>query len=205
MNLKVKALSPKIGKEIPAPFYASAGAAAMDLHACVDEPITIPAGGRAVIPTGIAIALPSAQYVALVFARSGLGIKHGVAPANCVGVIDSDYRGEIMVGLQNSGESDYTIQPADRIAQLMITPVVQAQVELVDELDDTDRGACSPSRTPSTSKACSSSLRTVAPSGAPAASAPPAGKKEARIWPSFSPPSLPGGGSCWSRWVLLIF
>ncbi len=141
MNLKVKALSPKIGKEIPVPFYASAGAAAMDLHACVDEPVTIPAGGRAVIPTGIAIALPSAQYVALVFARSGLGIKHGVAPANCVGVIDSDYRGEIMVGLQNSGESDYTIQPADRIAQLMITPVVQAQVELVEELDDTDRGA----------------------------------------------------------------
>ena len=141
MNLKVKALSPKIGKEIPATFYASAGAAAMDLHACVDEPVTIPAGGRAVIPTGIAIALPSAQYVALVFARSGLGIKHGVAPANCVGVIDSDYRGEIMVGLQNSGESDYTIQPADRIAQLMITPVVQAQVELVEELDDTDRGA----------------------------------------------------------------
>ena len=141
MELKIKALSPKIGHEIPAPFYASAGAAAMDLHACVDEPVTIPAGGRAVIPTGIAIALPSAQYVALVFARSGLGIKHGVAPANCVGVIDSDYRGEIMVGLQNSGESDYAIQPADRIAQLMITPVVQAQVELVDELDDTDRGA----------------------------------------------------------------
>ncbi len=141
MNLKVKALSPKIGKEIPAPFYASTGAAAMDLHACVDESITIPAGGRAVIPTGIAIALPSPQYVALVFARSGLGIKHGIAPANCVGVIDSDYRGEIMVGLQNSGESDYTIQPADRIAQLMITPVVQAQVELVDELDDTHRGA----------------------------------------------------------------
>ena len=105
------------------------------------EAVVIPAGGRKVIPTGIAIALPSAQYVALVFARSGLGIKHGVAPANCVGVIDSDYRGEIMVGLQNSGESDYTIQPADRIAQLMITPVVQAQVELVDELDDTDRGA----------------------------------------------------------------
>lgn len=141
MELNVKALSPKIGTEIPAPFYASAGAAAMDLHACVDAPVTIPAGGRAVIPTGIAIALPSAQYVALVFARSGLGIKHGVAPANCVGVIDSDYRGEIMVGLQNSGESDYTIQPADRIAQLMITPVVQAQVELVEELDDTDRGA----------------------------------------------------------------
>ena len=141
MKLYCKALSPKIGREIPAPYYASPGAAAMDLHACTDEAVTIPAGGRAVIPTGIAIALPSAQYVARVCARSGLGIKHGVAPANCVGVIDSDYRGEIMVGLQNSGESDYTIQPADRIAQLMITPVVQAQVELVDELDDTDRGA----------------------------------------------------------------
>lgn len=140
MKLKIKAVSDKIGKDIPYPFYATAGAAAMDLCACVDAPVEIPPRALVSIPTGIAIALPSAQYVALVFARSGLGIKHGVAPANCVGVIDSDYRGEIMVGLQNSGESDYTIQPADRIAQLMITPVVQAQVELVDELDDTDRG-----------------------------------------------------------------
>ena len=141
MELNVKALSPKIGTEIPAPFYASPGAAAMDLHACIDEAITIPAGGRKVIPTGIAIALPCADYVALVFARSGLGIKHGIAPANCVGVIDSDYRGEIMVGLHNAGSEDYTIQPADRIAQLMITPVVQATVTLVDELDETARGA----------------------------------------------------------------
>jgi dUTP pyrophosphatase len=140
MNLKIKALSPKIGAEIPAPFYASAGAAAMDLHACIDESVTIPAGGRKVIPTGLAIALPSAEYVALVFARSGLGIKHGIAPANCVGVIDSDYRGEIMVGLQNSGDTDYTIHPSDRIAQLMITPVIQATVEMVEELDDTARG-----------------------------------------------------------------
>ena len=91
--------------------------------------------------TGLAIGLPSADYVALVFARSGLGIKHGIAPANCVGVIDSDYRGEIMVGLQNSGDTDYTVQPGDRIAQLMITPVIQAQVNMVDELDDTARGA----------------------------------------------------------------
>ena len=131
MELKIKALSPKIGHEIPTPFYASAGAAAMDLHACTDAPVTIPAGKRAVIPTGIAIALPSAEYVALVFARSGLGIKHGIAPANCVGVIDSDYRGEILVGLQNSGDGDYTVQPGDRIAQLMITPVIQAQVQMV--------------------------------------------------------------------------
>ena len=141
MKLKIKALSPKIGAEIPAPFYASAGAAAMDLHACMDEAVTIQPGQRAVIPTGLAIALPDASYVALVFARSGLGIKHGIAPANCVGVIDSDYRGEVMVGLQNSGTEPYTIQPADRIAQLMITPVFQAQITMVDELDDTARGA----------------------------------------------------------------
>lgn len=141
MELKIKALSPKIGKEIPAPFYASAGAAAMDLHACIDQAVTIPAGKRSVIPTGIAIALPDPSYVALVFARSGLGIKHGIAPANCVGVIDSDYRGELMVGLQNSGDTDYTIQPGDRIAQLMITPVIQAQVTMVDELDNTARGS----------------------------------------------------------------
>ena len=95
------------------------------------------------VPAGepVPIALPDAGYVALVFARSGLGIKHGIAPANCVGVIDSDYRGEILVGLQNSGQTDYTVQPGDRIAQLMITPVVQAAVTLVEELDDTARGA----------------------------------------------------------------
>lgn len=141
MQLKVKAVSNKIGDSIPAPFYATHGAAAMDLHACLDDAVVVPAGGRKVIPTGIAIALPDAGYVALVFARSGLGIKYGIAPANCVGVIDSDYRGEILVGLQNSGDSDYTIQPGDRIAQLMITPVVQAEVSFVDSLDSTERGA----------------------------------------------------------------
>ena len=141
MELKIKALSPKIGREIPTPFYASTGAAAMDLHACMDEAVVIPAGERRIIPTGLAIALPSADYVALIFARSGLGVKHGIAPANCVGVIDSDYRGELMVGLQNSGDSDFTIQPADRIAQLMITPVVQASITMVEELDETQRGA----------------------------------------------------------------
>ena len=141
MDLKIKALSPKIGTEIPLPYYATPGSAAMDLHACLDGAVTIPAGERRVIPTGLAIALPSADYVALVFARSGLGIKHGVAPANCVGVIDSDYRGELLVGLQNSGASDFTIQPGDRIAQLMVVPVVQPRLRLVDELDETGRGA----------------------------------------------------------------
>ena len=141
MVLKVKAVSSKIGSDIPLPYYATPGSAAMDLHACLDGPVVIPAGGRSVIPTGIAIALPSPDYVALVFARSGLGIKHGVAPANCVFVIDSDYRGEVMVGLQNSGSSDFTVQPGDRIAQLMVTPVVQATIQMVDELDETQRGA----------------------------------------------------------------
>ena len=141
MELKVKAVSPKIGTDIPLPYYATPGSAAMDLHACLEEAVTVPARGRTVIPTGIAIALPSPDYVALVFARSGLGIKHGVAPSNCVGVIDSDYRGEVMVGLQNSGDADFTIQPGDRIAQLMVVPVVQAQIRMVEELDETQRGA----------------------------------------------------------------
>ena len=141
MELKIKALSPKIGREIPVPFYASAGAAAMDLHACTDTPVTIPAGKRAVIPTGIAIALPSAEYVALLFARSGLGIKHGIAPANCVGVIDSDYRGEIKVGLVNLGAAPVTLAPGERVAQLCIAPVWQVAFTPAEELSDTDRGA----------------------------------------------------------------
>ena len=141
MELKIKALSPKIGTEIPLPKFATAGAACMDLCACIDAPVTLEAGARALIPTGIAIALPSADYVALVFARSGLGIKQGVCLSNGVGVIDSDYRGEIGVGLVNLGQSDYTVQPGDRIAQLMVTPVVQPTVVQVSELDNTDRGA----------------------------------------------------------------
>ena len=126
MELKIKALSPKIGTDIPLPRFATAGAACMDLYACIDQPVTLAAGERRLIPTGIAIALPSADYVALVFARSGLGIKQGVCLSNGVGVIDSDYRGEI--------------QPADRIAQLMVTPVVQPTVVPADTLDETDRG-----------------------------------------------------------------
>ena len=141
MELKVKALSPKIGDTIPAPFYASAGAAAMDLHACIDEAVTIPAGQRRVIPTGIAIALPSPDYVALIFARSGLGVKHGIVPANCVGVIDSDYRGEVKVALQNHGDQPYTVHCGDRIAQMAVMPVFQPELEWTDELPDTQRGA----------------------------------------------------------------
>ena len=122
------------------PTYGTASSAGADLRACLDAPVVLAPGETRLIPIGIAMEIPEG-YVGLVFARSGLGIKHGVVPGNCVGVIDSDYRGEIMIGLYNSGESEYTVQPGDRIAQLMVTPVVQADVELVDELDETERGA----------------------------------------------------------------
>ena len=141
MELKIKAVSPKMGREIPLPRYQTAGAAAMDLCACVDEAVTLNAGERRLVPTGIAIALPSPEYVALVFARSGLGIKKGVCLSNGVGVIDSDYRGEIGVGLVNLGDSPYTVRPGDRIAQLMVTPVVRPVLVQAEELDETDRGA----------------------------------------------------------------
>ena len=141
MELKFKAIHPKIGREIPLPQFATPGSAAMHLRACLDGPVTLQAGARAVIPTGLAMALPSADYVALVFARSGLGIKKGVCLSNGVGVIDSDYRGEIAVGLVNLSGEDYTVQPGDRIAQLMVVPVVQPTVTLADELDETDRGS----------------------------------------------------------------
>ncbi len=140
MELKIKALSPKLGNEIPFPTYATAGSAGMDLRACIDESVTVPAGERRMIPTGLAIALPGPEWVALLHARSGLAIKHGLAPANCVGVIDSDYRGEVVVGLLNSSKESYTIEPGERIAQLVIMPVAQAHISVVEELDETVRG-----------------------------------------------------------------
>ena len=140
MELKIKALDPRVGKEIPAPRYATDGAAAMDICACLDAPVTIPAGTRCVIPTGIAIALPDNRHVALLFARSGLGIKKGIALSNGVGVIDSDYRGEIRVGLSNNSAEDYTVMPGDRISQLMVVPVMCPTPVFVDELDETERG-----------------------------------------------------------------
>ena len=141
MELKFKALNPKIGREIPLPQFAPPGSAAMDLRACIDRPVTIRAGERTVVPTGLAMALPSADYVALLFARSGLGIRKGVCLSNGVGVIDSDYRGEIGVGLVNLSQEAYTVQPGDRIAQLMVVPVERPTVSLVEDLDDTSRGS----------------------------------------------------------------
>ena len=141
MELKIKALSPKLGKEIPFPTYATAGSAGMDLRACIEAGVTVQPGEQALIPTGLSIALPSADYVALLYARSGLAIKHGLSPANCVGVIDSDYRGEVVVALRNYGKEPYTVEPGERVAQMVITPVVQANITVVEELDDTARGA----------------------------------------------------------------
>ena len=137
MDLNIKLLSPKA----VLPRYATPGSAAMDLTACIDEPLTIEPGQRVLLPTGIAIALPSAEYVALVFARSSMGVKYGISLSNGVGVIDSDYRGEIKVGLTNHSGEPYTIQPGDRVAQLAVFPVTQPTIVPVAELDETDRGA----------------------------------------------------------------
>lgn len=123
------------------PAYATPGAAAADLCAVLDAPLTIAPGGRAMVPTGIAIQLPGPGYAALVCARSGLAVKNGVTLSNGVGVIDSDYRGEIQVGLVNLGDAAYTIRPGERVAQLMVLPVEQAAFAETDTLDDTTRGA----------------------------------------------------------------
>lgn len=134
-EIKIK----KLRKNAVVPKIATAGSAAADLYACVDDSVVIPAGGNAVIPTGIAAAVPEG-YGAFIFARSGLGIKHGIVPRNCVGVIDSDYRGEICVGLANLSDKEYTVLPGDRIAQMAIMPVMPAEYVLCDELSDTERG-----------------------------------------------------------------
>ena len=134
-EIKVK----KLRENAVVPKIATSGSAAADLYACIDEEVTVPAGKSTVIPVGIAIAVPEG-YGAFIFARSGLGIKHGIAPRNCVGVIDSDYRGEICVGLQNSSDEDYVIKPNDRIAQMAIMPVMPAEYVLCNELSDTERG-----------------------------------------------------------------
>ena len=136
-KLKIK----KIREGAKVPFRATEGSAGMDLSACIDQAVTIRPGELKLIPTGIAIELPSANYVAYIFARSGLGIKHGICLSNGVGVIDSDYRGEVCVGLCNVSDKEYTIQPFERVAQLVVSPVSLMPVQEVTELSNTDRGA----------------------------------------------------------------
>ena len=130
----------KLKENAKVPARGTAGSAGLDLCACIDEPITLNCGDTAVIPTGIAIALPSADYGAFVFPRSGIAVKHGIGLLNSVGVIDSDYRGEIMVGVINQKRDAYTIEPGERIAQMVIMPVSMMPVEEVTQLNETDRG-----------------------------------------------------------------
>ena len=136
MQLQIQRLRPYA----TIPTQATAGSAGYDLYAALEAPVSIPVGEIVRIPTGIAAA-PDRKDVALfIMARSGLASKHGINLANGVGLVDSDYRGEIAVGLVNLSDAPYTVQPGDRIAQLMVTPVVQPRVHLVPELDETERG-----------------------------------------------------------------
>ena len=131
----------KVRENAKVPQRATGGSAGLDLCACIDAPITLNGGETALIPTGVAIALPSAEYGAFVFPRSGIAIKHGIGLLNSVGVIDSDYRGEIKVGVINQIDKEYTIEPNERIAQMVIMPVSLPKIVEVDELDETERGA----------------------------------------------------------------
>ena len=135
--LKVK----KVRENAKLPTRATEGSAGLDLYACIEEPITLNKGDKAVIPTGIAIGLDDPHYAAFIHSRSGLAIKHGIGLLNSVGVIDSDYRGEVCVGVIKQTEESYTIQPFERIAQMVIKPVELPEIIEVEELDETDRGA----------------------------------------------------------------
>ncbi len=137
MELRIK----KVRKNAKIPTRATEGSAGMDLYACIPDPITLKKGDTAVIPTGIAIGLDNKRLCAFVYARSGLAIKHGIGLLNSVGVIDSDYRGEICVGVINQIDEPYTIEPNERIAQMVIQPVEIPELVEVESLDDTARGA----------------------------------------------------------------
>lgn len=136
-NLKVK----KVRENAKLPTRATVGSAGYDLYACIDAPITLKKGEKAIIPTGIAIGLDDPHYAAFIHSRSGLAIKHGLSLLNSVGVIDSDYRGEICVGIIKQTDPEYTIEPNERIAQMVIKPVELPELIEVDDLDETDRGA----------------------------------------------------------------
>lgn len=138
MIFKIKRIEHE-GVESFLPKKATKGSAGLDLHAAIAKPVTIEPGSLVSIPTGIAVGFPSSEYAGLVFARSGLGIKHGITLSNGVGVIDSDYTGEISVGLCNISKESYTLEPGERIAQLVIMPVVAAEFIEADELDKTSR------------------------------------------------------------------
>ena len=139
--VKLKILDPRVGKEFPLPHRATAGSAGMDIRACLKEPLTLKPGDSALIPSGFAIHLEDPAYAAVLLPRSGLGHKHGIVLGNLVGLIDSDYQGEVLVSCWNRGQQAFTVNPGERIAQMVILPVVQAQFEVVSEFEGSKRGA----------------------------------------------------------------
>ena len=140
-ELQVKILSSLIGNAVPLPEYSTDGSAGLDLRACLENQLCLNPGHTELIPTGIAIYLEDPQYAALILPRSGLGHKHGVVLGNLVGLIDSDYQGELMISCWNRSDTEFTIQQGDRIAQLIIVPVVRTSFNIVDEFTQTDRGS----------------------------------------------------------------
>lgn len=140
-RLQVRLLDPRLGREQPLPAYATAGSAGVDLRACLDEPLLLAPGAVELIPTGLAIHLADSGLAAVILPRSGLGHKHGVVLGNLVGLIDSDYQGELKVSAWNRGTSPYTIAPFERIAQLVVVPVVQVEFEVVEAFSESERGS----------------------------------------------------------------
>lgn len=141
-EIETKIVNQLIGNSIPLPQYATDGSAALDLRACLEQPVSIAPGETVTIPSGIAIAIHDPNLVAILAPRSGLGIKHGIVLANTIGVIDSDYQGEIKIGIRNQGNESYIIQPGERICQMLFIPVVQARLRVVEQFsEDSQRGS----------------------------------------------------------------
>jgi dUTP pyrophosphatase len=140
-KIQLKILDERIGNQIPLPAHATEGSAGMDLRACIDESITLKPGDTELIPTGIAIHIEDPGLAATILPRSGLGHKHGIVLGNLVGLIDSDYQGQLFVSVWNRGHDSFSIEQGDRIAQLVFVPVVQADFEVVEDFDESERGA----------------------------------------------------------------
>jgi dUTP pyrophosphatase len=138
MKLDLKILDARMRDQLPA--YATTGSAGLDLRACLDEPLTLKPGETALVPTGLAIHVGDPGYAALVLPRSGLGHKHGIVLGNLVGLIDSDYQGQLMISTWNRGETTFVLNPMERLAQLVIVPVVQAEFNIVDDFAESERG-----------------------------------------------------------------
>lgn len=135
-EIETKIMNSLIGSAIPVPEHATEGSAAMDIRACIESPVMIKPGETVTIPSGIAIGIHDPGVVAILAPRSGLGIKHGIVLANSIGIIDSDYQGEIIVGLRNQGLTEYTVEPGERICQMMFIPVVQASLRIVEHFSE---------------------------------------------------------------------